>query len=82
MLMKLDVAPYHISGHFVVDRSHKVASDPEFASPQLASQVGILTKQLSGRDAFQNLHDPSRRQPGWRFKESVYMIFPPLPACL
>jgi hypothetical protein len=75
MLMILDVTPNHIAGHFVTYGSHKVAVAPEFAAPQLPAQVGILAKQLSGRDAFQHLHDPGWRQPRRRFEEYVHMIF-------
>jgi hypothetical protein len=75
MLMILDVAPNYIASHFVAYGSHKVAVAPHFAAPQLPAQVGILAKQLSRRDAFQYLHNPSWRQPRWRFEEYVHMIF-------
>ena len=75
MLMILDVAPNHIAGYFIAYSSHKVAVAPEFASLQLPAQVGILAKQLSGRDTFQYLHSPGWRQLGRRFEEYVHMIF-------
>jgi hypothetical protein len=64
MLMIPDVAPNHIAGYFVARGSHEAAVAPESASPQLPPQVGMLAKQLSGRDALLYLHDPGRRQPG------------------
>ena len=74
MLMILDVAPNHITGYFVAYSSHEVAVAPEFAAPQLPPQLRILAEQLSGRDAFQYLHDPGWRQPGRRFEEYMHMI--------
>ena len=73
--MILDVAPNHISRHFIPNRAYKVASAPKMTTPQFPPQPGKLTEQLPSRDAFQNLHGLSWRQPRRRFQEYVDMIF-------
>jgi hypothetical protein len=55
--MIFNVAPNHITRHFISYRSHKVAIAPKPPTPQLPPEPGKLTKELSGRYALDNTND-------------------------
>ncbi len=58
--MILDVLLYHALGAVLPIRADEVAVSPELPTPQLLLDFGAGAKNLSRRDALDDLHDPLR----------------------
>ncbi len=55
-MLQLDVASYHVSRHFIPNRSHEVSVTPQFPTPQLLPQFWMSTKQFPSRNTLEYLY--------------------------
>ncbi len=74
MPMVLDISLHYSCHHCIPHRPNKIPILQKFLLPQMLLQPRILSKQLTGRNTFQNPHQLGNRIPGRKIQKNMHVL--------